>query len=121
MSTLAENLEYLRQNAFEFSLSVNPHAGCHDTIADYFNFGLADHADDWVSPEQRAEAYRTGHFVQGRVYPCGSVSFFVHRGSDIEAIVAKLVEVCRTDRARYTAGGFEIKASNAFSACEMPS
>lgn len=119
MTTLLENLNYLRQEAFEFSLEINPHAGCHETLADHFSFGSGDNAEDWVAPEQRAEAYRTGHFVEGRVYPSGSVSFYTLRGNDIEAIVTELARLCREDQARYRANGYDPKASRAFASSEI--
>lgn len=123
MTTLAENLEYLRLNAFEFSLEINPHAGYHTPIDEHLDLGRdsGDCDEDWISREQREEAYRTGHFVEGRVYPNGSVSFYTSRGSDIEAIVAELAECCRKDQARYLAAGYKIKDSGAFEAREIRS
>jgi len=122
MATLAENLEYLRLNAFQFHLEINPHASYHEPIDEHLDTGRdsGDCDDDWISREQREEAYRTGHFVDGRVYPNGSVSFYTSRGTNIEAIVAALAECCRNDQARYTKAGYVIKDGPAFQPREIP-
>lgn len=113
---LIENLEYLRANAFEFTLTVNPHAGCHDHVDAYLE---DDCDDDWVSRDQREEAYRTGHFVRGQLYPNGSVTFFTLNGTKIEDVVAGLADICRTEQARFRGNGMDPKASSAFEAREL--
>ena len=122
-ATLAVNLEYLRLNAFEFTLSINPHAGCHTPIDEHCgSYGqIPDDGSDWISREQQEEAYRTGHFVEGRVYPNGSVSFYTTYGMDISAVVAEMVECCQKDQARWRATGHEPKVgSPAFDARPVP-
>lgn len=114
---LNENLEYLQREAFEFSLTINPHAAGHEPVDEYFD---ADDSDDnWVSREQREEAYRSGHFVKGQLYPNGSVTFFTLYGTQIEDVVACLVDICRKEQARFRGNGMDPKGSSAFEPREL--
>lgn len=100
MSTLAENLAYLQQNAFEFTLNFNPQATCFDSAADFDNWG--DCGPSWVDEDQRKQAYETGRFIDAQVYPCGSVSFYQIAGTDLESIVAEMAKCCREDIESWT-------------------
>lgn len=118
---LADDLEYLARHAFSFTLEINPHAPFHSTITEQLVEAscMPDQADDWVSPEQRAEAYRTGRFVEGQCYPNGSVSFDTLRGTNIAEVIHAMAAECRIDNARWTAQG-DHPISCAFAACPVP-
>lgn len=105
-AALAADLAYLQVDAFEFSLEINPHAGVYDTPEDHDQICNRD-LDDWLSADQRNEAYRTGRFVRGFVYPCGSVSFYAVQGTDLPAVVATCARLCREEQDRWRAGGNE--------------
>lgn len=94
------DLIYLQREAFEFSLEINPHAGVHERVEQFFN---EDDADGWISPEQKAGAIESQKVIRGIVYPNGSVTFFYVIGTDVAAIIAECAKICRTERARYLA------------------
>lgn len=118
MTTLAQDLAYLAREAFSFSLEVNPHAPPHSKIDEHL---FEVDADDWLSPEQREEAYRTGRFISAQVYPCGSVGFFLFLGTDAAALVAACAGACREDREEYKRQGLLGGAtSRAFEPTPLP-
>lgn len=97
-----EDLKYLQTEAFDFSLSFNPHAGGHETVEDFIK-GRDIAEDDWISIEQRDIAIKTQKFIGGTVYPNGSVSFFDVFGTDIISVVSECTRLCREDKARFKA------------------
>ena len=106
--SLHDDLEYLRTAAFEFHLEINPHAACSTPIDDFHaGDGQGYDPDDWLSDVDHAEALRTGRFVHGHVYPCGSVGFFSISGQDVAAVTAWCAARCREDQAEYHAQGLE--------------
>ena len=102
-STLGADLAYLSAEAFEFTLTFNPGAGCFDSRDDYCAddrlFGRP--SPDWVSDGQRRQALADGKIVEGRVYPCGSVSFFLFAGASVADVVSACATACREERARW--------------------
>jgi hypothetical protein len=99
MTDLLDDLVYLQREAFEFTLSINPHASYHETIEAHLSVGVHED-EDWLSPEQRREAVQTQKFVSGSVYPKGSVGFYTVHGTDLPAVIAECARLCREDRAR---------------------
>lgn len=95
-----DDLIYLQNEAFEFSIEINPHAGVHEKVENYFD---EDDLEDWISPEQRDQAVASQKCVRGQIYPNGSVSFFTVLGVDVLEVVRKCAELCREDRARWAA------------------
>jgi hypothetical protein len=106
---MEDDLEYLRQNAFEFTLTINPGAGSFTTPQETTTYHgdrtENEAAEDWISSEQRDEAYRTGRYVEGRVYPCGSVSSFSFYGTSISDVVAACARECRDEQSRWMSNG----------------
>lgn len=117
MTTLAEDLEYLRKEAFQFDLTVNPHSVFHERIDEFLK---EDETESWISQEQQQEAYRTGRFVNCTVYPNGSVTFWEINGTSIEDVVRFCAETCRSDRARYAVHTPEPTTSRAFEPTPLP-
>ena len=84
--TLAD-LAYLHAHAFSFSLESNPHATFHSTVEGWLQDCNDEEDDDWVAPEQKSDALRTGKFIEARVYPRTSVAFFTVRGTNLGEVV----------------------------------
>ncbi|TPM58946.1 hypothetical protein FJ959_08705 [Mesorhizobium sp. B2-2-4] len=105
-----DDLAYLQRNAFEFILNVNPGACCFTTPREetiYRDETEESVAEDWISFEQRDEAYRTGRFLSAQVYPCGSVSFYRFYGTSAEDVISACAKVCRDEQERWRNNGSE--------------
>lgn len=100
--SLEEDLKYLAAEAFEFHLTVNPHAGCFETVEDETSDHDGGPRGDWLSEEQHEAALDTGRFISGLVYPNGSVSFYLVYGTDYAGVIAECARLCREDRDRWT-------------------
>lgn len=105
--TFAEDLAYLRDQAFSFTLDFNPHAVFHASVdEDCWPDGDKD-LGDWLSPGDYEQAIATGRYVSARVYPAGSVGFYALYGQDVEALVARMAKACREDLRDYARQGLK--------------
>jgi len=109
------DLAFLQEHAFNFSLEVNPHAPFHNTVAEE----MADNeCQDWTSEQDRETAYKTGKYIEGRLYPYGSVSFYTIAGVDAAQIITACADILRKELSESA----ERKhcESRAFTSCDLP-
>lgn len=87
------NLDYLRREAYQFSLNINPHNHAGQTVVEFV--AASDGNDRWLSIEQCQEAIDHGLFVEGLVgaLPGGGVIQIL--GTDMPSVVAECARVCR--------------------------
>lgn len=112
---ILNDLTYLQSHAFSFSLSVNPHAPFHQTMDEELE---ADSRDDWISEEEFHTAYATGKYIEGILYPLGSVSFYTLYGVDAGRIITAAASLLRDELSRTaTEEHFD---SRAFTPCAPP-
>lgn len=99
---VAEDLDWLEAEAFEFTLSFNDHRPSFETVEQYMG---GSESDDWISPEAKAEAIAANRMVRAQVYPCGSVGSYSVAGTEIGAVVARARELCAAELERWKANG----------------
>ena len=97
---LAEDLAYLGENAFEFTLEINPEAGSHPGAEE---LERADENEAWLSPEERERAWATGRWVRAWLYPCGGVTSWRLAAAGVEAVVSEAARICRLEIDRWNA------------------
>ncbi len=119
MTNLVEDLNYLKEFAYSFSIELNPHAGFHETIADQLT-DVDDSDEDWISREQREQAYATGVYIEGRLYINGSVSFYLVRGTECEDVIRKLADYCREEFSPAFSARHGDEPSRSFQFCQLP-
>lgn len=96
-----EDLKFLQENAFHFSLEVNPHAPFHDTMVEELGTHRGeDDEEDWLSAEDRRAAYNSGKYIECSLYPLGSVSFYTLRGTNADDLIAAAAKQLREDLKR---------------------
>lgn len=110
-----KDLIYLQEHAFNFTLAINPHAPFHNTIAEELP---DDQHQYWTSEDARQTAYKTGKYIDGTLYPYGSVSFYTICGIDAAQIITVAAEILREDLKNYEGG--KHMESRAFTPIDPP-
>lgn len=87
MSTIKENLDWLKMNTLLFELSYNEHEAYYeDPVKYYANSDVLDGTD------------MTSGIWRLQVYPNTPVSFYVCAGNDIEEVLQHVVNAVKEER-----------------------